>query len=445
MANDLKIVLVGGGSYNWSPRLLNDIILCQELENSHIVLLDIDRQAAQEMNACAKAIAKFHGRKFTFTCTTNQRKAFDSADFVVITISTGGFDTMKHDLKVPEKYHIYQTVGDTSGPGGWSRSLRNVPVFAQMAEDLAECAPNAVVLNYTNPMATLTMTLARISGLRTVGLCHGLFECYSVLQNIFNVEESQIKARFGGVNHFFWIVDFTIDGRDGYELLNERVRKQGSFAKLVKKVYVDGAGFHSDKYLADELLKVYGYLPYVGDRHTCEFFPHYLTSEETLEKYKLVRTPISWRRQHRRKARKYTQDLATGKQEPPKTASRETAVDIIKACTLNQDFIDVVNVPNVGQISNLPAGAVVETLGQVNSLGFQPISCGPLPPQIQELVYPHAAIQEPIVEASLSGNFELAVQALRQDPLCSHLLPGQVEKMAQELIRANKDYLPQFA
>ena len=438
-----KIVMVGGGSYNWCPKLLRDLMLAEELEGSEIVLLDPKLKAAEEVKAAGEAMAKRFGRRYGIRPTRGEPGAFRNADFVIITISTGDLEMMAHDLAIPERYGIFQTVGDTVGPGGWSRSLRNVPVFVHLARQIERLSPRAVVLNYTNPLACLTGTIRRVSGLRTVGLCHGVFGNYHVLQKLFGCREEDLAVRFGGVNHFIWVLDFSVRARAGYPLLKKRLGRR-SLDEALTEGETDEAGFHSHHALCDELYRQYGYLPYVGDRHTCEFLPGYITPRKSaLKRFRLVRTSIAQRRANRRRARRWTLALASGKAEPG-PRSRETAVDIIAAIARGKAFCDVVNLPNEGQIDNLPRGAVVETLGLVDGLGFRPISSGPLPPIIQQLVEPHCRCQLMTLEAALSGDRELALQALMADPLCAHLSPSEVRRMGLELMAATRKWLPQF-
>ncbi len=441
-AKGARIVMVGGGSYNWCPCLISDLVQTTEMEKSEIILLDPDLKAAKEVKAAAEKIAATFKRKFKFTATSDENFAFKGADFVVITISTGGLEMMRHDLAVPDKYGIYQTVGDSAGPGGWSRTLRNVPVFADMARKIENLAPDAVVLNYTNPMAALTGAIAAVSSLRTVGLCHGIFSTYQMLESIFGVEEKDVAINFCGVNHFFWVLDFKIKGQDGYPMLRRKL--EGRSLDQILKSGVDNAGFsHSNYLLCDELLEKYGYLTYVADRHTCEFFNAYLTDKEIMERFKLVRTSIEDRYAGLERGRKATLDLAAGRSKPG-SKSRETAVDIMKSFVTNKPFIDVVNMPNIGQVDNLPRGAVVETLGLVNSRGFSPIAAGPLPDRLLPLVEPHCRVQQMTLEAALKGDKELALQALMLDPLCSHLPPSEIRKMGLELMTATRAWLPQF-
>ena len=438
-----KIVMVGGGSYNWCPALLRDIMLAPQIDRSEIVLLDPDLAAAGEVKAAGDAMARRFGKKYRLRVTTSEASAFRDADFVIITISTGGLEMMAHDLAIPEKYGIFHTVGDTVGPGGWSRSLRNVPVFVHLTRQIERYAPRAVVLNYTNPMASLTGIIAEVSNLRAVGLCHGVFDTYRVLQKLFDCTEQDLAVRFGGVNHFFWVLDFTVRGQSGYPLLEKRLAGR-SLDQVLKQGHTDQAGFHSHHALFDELYRRYGYLTYAGDRHTCEFLPGYITpTPAALKAFKLVRTSVQQRRAGRARNRRWTGKLAAGKVDPG-PRSRETAVDIIVAVATGKGICDVVNLPNEGQIDNLPRGAVVETLGLADPLGFRPISPGPLPPVLAQIVGPHCRCQLMTLQAALTGDRKLALDALIADPICGHLPAAKVRRMGAELMQATKRWLPQF-
>ncbi|MAE61568.1 MAG: hypothetical protein CMJ49_09455 [Planctomycetaceae bacterium] len=439
----VKIVFVGGGSYNWCPTILCDLIREPALEGAQVVLLDLDVGAAGEIAAAAEAIAAALGRRFTFTATTDQTSAFAGADFVLITISTGGLDAVAHDLAVPERYGILHTVGDTSGPGGWSRSLRNIPVFVQLSQAIEQHAPNAVVLNYTNPMATLTGVFGACSNLRTVGLCHGVFGTYRVLEQLFDVEERDLTVRFGGTNHFFWVTDFSVRGESGYPLLRQRLADESIDGALAQGD-ADEMGFHSHHALFDDLYRRTGYLGYAGDRHTAEFLPGLLTAAAFAEnRFKLERTTVAQRREGQIKARQRALDLASGACEPFER-SRETAVDILRASVTNTPFTDVVNLANIGQIDNLPRGAIVETPGRVDAHGFAPITIGALPECLADMVRPHCDVQLMTLDAGLRGDLELALEALAADPLCADLDAGDVRRMGLELIDANRGLLPQF-
>lgn len=445
MYNKPRIVMVGGGSVNWSPKLLIDLMFVPGLECAHYEILDIDRAAGEKIVQFGQKLKETKGLECTFHYTDSHREAFTDADFVIITISTGDLEAMQYDIAIPEAYHIYHTVGDTVGPGGWARALRNIPVFVGLAADIEKYSPNAVVLNYTNPMSVLTNVFYKVSKLRTVGLCHGLFEVYDALMDIFELKrEEEIKVNFGGINHFFWILDFNIKGENGYELLKNKMGKR-SLAEMLHDFYRSKNGTDFNRFVCSELYDHFGYLTYIGDRHISEFLPNYLTgSKDKIRNYKLERTSIEERRKMKQDARNRLDAYISGAERIPDTRSRETAADIIGAFVNDRSFIDVVNLPNVGQIPNLPEGSIVETLGVVNSLGFKPLNVGELPEQIQNVVMPHALNQNMLVEAGLEENLEKALWVLCNDPMCSHLTYPEIKEMGMKLLQANQQYLTRF-
>jgi alpha-galactosidase/6-phospho-beta-glucosidase family protein len=447
MAKRIKLAYVGGGSFQWAPRIIRDIMMKEELPDIDFYLLDFNLEHAGLIHKLCEKMNKELKTNHQFIITNQEEEAYEGCDFVIICISTGGLTTMSKDLSIPEKYGIFATVGDTVGPGGWSRNLRNIPVFNEMAQKIERYSPNAVVLNYTNPMACLSKAFYAQTKLRTVGLCHGLFENYSTMQKIFGLEhEDQLKIRFGGVNHFFWILDFKVNGQDGYKLLREKLSGGKQFVDLINEAHQDEGGFSSNKFLASELYETFGLLPYIGDRHTCEFLPHVITGdEERLRKYRILRTTIEERQQKMEDKRHEIMQMISGEKPISYAKSRETAADIVEAVALGKEFIDIINVPNIGQIPSLPLGGIVETLGVVNTLGFTPITAGPLPEPINRLVLPHVVNSEIIYQAATEGDFELALQALYNDPSCAHLNYRQIRSMAMELIEVNKDFLPQFS
>ncbi|MDD4494020.1 MAG: hypothetical protein PHV32_06675 [Eubacteriales bacterium] len=435
MIKDPKIVIVGGGSLTFSPKLINDFMLTAGLENAHYELLDIDIKAAKRIAQLGKVLNEARGTNCSFSYTDRQCEALEDADFVLITISTGGLDAMRYDLEIPEDYGVFQTVGDTVGPGGWARALRNIPVFQDLTRDIEKICPGAFVLNYTNPMSVLTNVFYKTSKLKTVGLCHGVFETIDALKRILGFKNREdCKLKFAGVNHFFWILDFDVKGTNGYELLKEKTggKKLSDVTPELDPLFCS-------------LYEQLGYLSYSEDRHTCEFFPQYLTGDiKKLEKYKLKRTTIDERKGWMREKSQELDDYISGDKKLPDTFSGEAAADIIGSIAANRSRVDVVNVPNEGQIPNLPLGTIVETMGVIDGLGFRPLHAGKLPEPLLNFVLPHALNQNLIIEASLEGDLDKALYALYTDPLCAHLDFDDIKEMGMKLLSANKKYLPQF-
>jgi len=424
---EVKIVVIGGGSFLWSPSIIKDIILTKDLSGSTITLMDIDPKALRVMLKLGEKIVKKAGRDFKIEGTTNRREALQGSDYVILTISTGGLETMKYDLEIPRKYGVYQSVGDTTGPGGISRALRTIPVVVNITEDMEDLCPNAWLINYTNPITTLCMAVNKTTKIKTIGLCHGLFDTLHMLQKIFSVRPHEIQVKVGGINHLLWILDLQVKGQDGYALLRD---------------YIDRHGL-SISPVALKLFQGFCYLPAPQDRHIAEFFPYFLTEEaEAGKKYGVSLTTISDRLQRRAEIKQNIMKMLSGKMPIEMTKSWEKASDIISAIENRREEIHIMNLPNKGQIANLPMDTVVETFGVVSASGAHGIAVGKLPNGILNTLYPHVIKNELAVEAALTGDRQLALQAMLTDPLVRNI--ENAKKMLDELLKANAKYLPQF-
>jgi alpha-galactosidase len=441
----MKITLVGGGSYAWTPRIVCDMLLTPALANAEYILLDIDKKTSDLTKAYLDELCNRIGVKGKITSTNNQTKALQGADYVIITISTGGLAAMAHDLAIPEKFGIYHTVGDTCGPGGWSRTIRNFDVFANLANVFNEHCPKAMILNYTNPMITLTDVLARMCEGPVIGLCHGLFENLEFIKRYYKLDsEDEIAVKYAGINHFFWITEARARGIDVMKDMTRLMKTKG-FTQLRNAAYVDPLGHKSNREVATELFRQTGIMPYLGDRHTCEWFPRYITSKEAIKKYKILRTPIRDRYKWRSDAEKHLKKQIAGKGWPKEIKrTRETAADIVEAHSQGRVFIDVGNVPNIGQVSNLPLGAVLETAVRVDRNGLSPIAFGELPEQIRGMIDPWCSVLTMVVDALFAGDRKMAMRALRQDPICTGLTDPQVEEMGNRLLGAHKKFISAF-
>lgn len=453
----MYIIGVIGASSLWSPTLITDLMAVFQ-EPLDIRLIDIDPHALQLCQQWGEAATKHYGRKDKFTTYTNRRKALEGADAVIITISTGGLESMRWDIEIPEKYGIYATVGDTAGPGGWSRAIRNIPVFQQFAQDFDEICPTAFIINYTNPMSALTATLAQSCGNPVVGLCHSYFEMKDVIQHIFNLDDrNELSLQIAGMNHFIWLIDFKVGRKDGYTLLREKIGNR-SLRELLPQETIDEKGHATKHNLCAELYGTYGYLPYPGDRHTCEFLSYTLSgyperhnivtsdgeSYDTIKYCNIKRTSISHRQQrytriHENILKKINQFAEQSPQTIPK--SSETVAEMLYAYLNNRAMTEVVNTLNVGQIPGLPLGACVETFGIVDGLGVRPTIVNNVPEHLLEVMRPQAVSQKWVTEGAVKRNKSLLLQALYNDPQCKHMNPGEMKLMADELFAANKNYI----
>lgn len=442
-----KIAIIGGGSYNWAPTIINDVLLTEGLSGCHIALEDLAPEPLEVVRKLGEKMIADKKSDCTLTSTTDEAEALEGADFVIATISTGGFETMEKDLEIPLKYGVNQTVGDSVGPGGLARALRSVPVHVAIAEHMEKLCPDAWLVNITNPMATLCLAVAQTTRIKTVGLCHELQGVIHIVKNMLDLsEDTPMEMQVAGVNHFIWLLSFGIDGRDGFDLIREWMKNPTPFEvpdqeqkEMFAPSLIDTAK------LKLELLERYGCLPAAGDRHIAEFFETYLSDlGRAEERYGIKPTSITERRDSWFAAmRAYVLGMLEGTFPLPKKKSNEAISDVIAALAGDSpELVDVVNIPNNGQIANLPEGAIVETLGRVSTdkvEGLEPLE---LPEEIAELVLPHAENQFLIVKAALEGDRTAAREMLDRDPLTRNC--SDIDKMLDELLAAHSDYLPRF-
>ena len=451
----MKITIVGGGSYCWTPILFRDIIQTPELEGAEIVLEDINPKHLRDLLRCCRAILKQTRKtgKFKIKATTNEREALKDADYVILTITTGGFDAMEHDLAIPYKYGIWQPVGDTIGPGGLSRALRNIPAVVGIARTMERVCPNAWMLNITNPLSTLTRAVWRETGIRCIGLCHELYGALAFLERLLGAADwrTDFDCKSVGVNHLPWIIELRYDGRDAFPLIRRKLReirrakrapdRGGKIGTALDHTLVDS---HQVKSM---LFDVFGAFPAAGDRHLVEFFP-FFTTEATAKgaDFGVKLTTIEDRRRKwMPRWQQNVRDINAGRKKIDLTVSKEAVVKIIGALAGGAQWKDVLNLPNRGQVRELPPEVIVETLGFVERDQAHGLPIGTVPPAVLTQLQRHVTNQELTVEAAVSGDRALALQVLFNDPLCGTLRdPRHLKKMLDELLRANRQWLPLF-
>ncbi len=440
-----KIVVIGGGSYTWGPTFLRDIFATSELIGSTIVLQDIAQNRVDLVCSLAqKMIDDFH-LDFHLEKTLSLDEAMQGADFVILTITTGRLESMRPDLEIPAKYRIKQSVGDTTGPGGLSRALRNIPVVAEIGRKVMEICPNALFLNYTNPMTVLTRTLA-MQGVKVVGLCHEWIGVRENLAKIFGTVPENITAKIAGINHLIWVSDLYVDDKrvfDDLPAITEKILSGG-----LKVDQDDTSVFADHAKVKSTLFELYGALPAAGDRHIAEFFPHFINESTNWGgQYDLILTSVEDRYAMEAEAKGLIEAALRGDVplEPfMAEVSTEAANKIIRAITCNEKYVGIMNLPNVGQIGNLSCDAVVETYGVIDATGAHAITYGDVPDGVQSILEHHVRQQEMTVEAALNGDKQLALRVLLNDPLSSRLTVPQAKQMLEELLEANKNYLPKF-
>jgi alpha-galactosidase len=436
-----RIVIVGGGSFQWVPKLLLDIVNTPSLREAEIVLEDIDAASLEPMADFGRHVSRCTGAPLTISTTTNQREALAGADYVVVTISTGGFESMRHDLEIPDRYGIRQAVGDTVGPGGVMRALRNIPVLVGLARDMAEICPDAWMLNITNPMTTLCRAVTKATDVKTVGLCHEVTMAQSTLARLLDVPFDSFDYEIVGVNHLPVITELRVDGDDGFDRLRRRIADDEADA--------NPAAGRRDLLFANQvklsLFDRFGVLPAAGDRHLVEFFPGFLTEESNWGKrWGVGLTSIA--------DREVWLDYFKGEFEQlgattdlPATPSGEMVAPLIDSLLTGTPGAFPLNLPNRGQCPDLPADVVVEAMCTAGAHGVAGRDHARLPPTLAEWLRRIVASQETTVDAALSGDRDLVVEAMLLDPLAGRIDFDQLEHMTAEMLAATSRWLPQFA
>lgn len=448
----MQITIIGGGSYQWSPKLITDILGTPSLAGCHLVLMDVDAEPLPKMEKMFALANEQLGAQATVSSTTDRRRALEGADFVVVTISTGAFASMAVDLDVPARHGIRQSVGDTVGPGGISRSLRNVPVLVSIARDMAEICPEAWLLNITNPMTCLTRAVAKHTPVNVVGLCHEIGGYCLDLAIAFGVPAEAVRPTLCGVNHFPVLTSLEIDGRDGFDAIREMLDTLGGLDAIAPgpgRAEADPfspRGFAHRHVLSLGLFDRYGALPAAGDRHLAEFLPGVLTAESGWgETWGIELTTIPQREKNHQDDIDNVDSVLSGAEELATYPSGELVAPVIDSLLTGTRREVPLNLPNAGQCPDLPDGSVVESICAVDGKGMRGREATRAPAPLAELLRRHVAVQELTVEAAMAGDPRLVKAALALDLLAGRIDLREVEAMADELMAGTAEWLPQFA
>jgi alpha-galactosidase/6-phospho-beta-glucosidase family protein len=436
----IKIAFIGGGSVQWSPKIVTDIALCETFAGTQLVLHDIDAEALALLTRASERIVAQVGGDLQVTATLDRAEALQGADFVILCVAIGGLAAVRNDLEIPERYGIYQPVGDTVGPGGLARGLRHIPFAVQVAREMEQLCPNAWMLNLTNPMTTICRGMTRATGIHTIGLCHEVSGVSHRLADLLDAPVETITPEVAGINHLPVILRFDIGGRSGMPMLRDWLVEHGPFARvdqvelnIVFDVFIDRLAIKLT------LLEQLGVLFGAGDRHVAEFIPDFLSDEhERGRRYGVLLTTVDHREEmaHLRKAE--VERFVSGQPQELQRSTEQLA-PVMAALAGGPAGKFIVNVPNEGQIDNLPRDAVVECIAEVSSLGVRPLAVGPLPHAAYAVLAPHVARQELIVEAALTGRREPALAALATDPMVHD--PATAAPMLDELLEANAAFM----
>ncbi len=449
---NLNIAYIGGGSRGWAWGLMSDLALEKKLSGT-VKLYDIDYNAAYKNEIIGNRLYDREdvAGKWKYKAVKTMEEALIGSDFVIISVLPGTFEEMQSDVHEPEKYGIYQSVGDTVGPGGLVRAIRTIPIFVDIAKQIKRYAPKAWVINYTNPMSLCVRTLYEtFPEIKAIGCCHEVFGTQKLLasmleelEGIEGVDYKDVKVNVLGINHYTWIDKASYKDIDLFPLYKEFVNKyyEEGFEGTEKGHWMNNH-FASANRVKFDLFKKFGLIAAAGDRHLAEFMPNswYLKSPEKVREWKFGLTNVQWRKDHRQELLEKGDRLVEGKEEFILETTGEDGVAMIKALLGLGDLVTNVNLPNNGQIQGLPTNSVVETNALFTFDSIQPVVAGQLPTPIQNMVLTHIHNQETTLQAALSKDKGLALQAFVQDPLVN-LTPEHASELFEKMLFNTQRYL----
>ena len=424
-----RIVLVGAGSVEFTRNLLGDFLSYPELVNAEIVLHDIDPDRLATAERMARWTAGALGAEPTIRGSLDRREALAGADYVVNTVQVGGARATQVDFDVPARFGLRYTINDTINAGGVLRGLRTIPVVLGIASDMAEVCPEALLLNYTNPMGMLVRAVDEAIGIPTVGLCHSVYWTVHRLAEYLDVPVAEVDALSAGVNHLAWILRLEHRGVDLYPALH---------------AFVESGLVPGDDLVRADLFRRFGFYPTESSEHHAEYNPWFIP------KGQVERLNIPIGEYLSRVAGNLAEYEATKRRldagEPFEIErSGEYAAVIVHAVTAGAPARIVANVPNDGGrlIDNLAADACVEVPALVDGLGVHPIVVGPLPPQCAAYTRPAVDCQELTVRAALDEDRDLVYHAVLADPQVQAALSlDEAWRLTDELIAAEAEWLP---
>ena len=439
---------------------MTDLALAGEL-SGEIALFDIDvpaaelnRRIGERINASPDSVSVWDYKVYE-----ELPGALSGADFVVCSILPGTFDEMEADVHLPEKYGIYQSVGDTVGPGGVLRAMRTVPIYEGFAKAIKEYCPDAWVLNLTNPMTACTKTLYDVfPEIKAFGCCHEVFHAQEFLccvahelLGVKRPDRSEIKIDACGVNHFTWITEASYEGTDLLKILPDFIDR------YYESGYCERAGIAPDAFRDDpflygnkvkmDLFRRFGVLAAAGDRHLAEFMngSWYIKNEADAESWLFHLTPVSFRKRDRLEKIELSKRIADGTEAIKVKHSDEEVVELIKALAgVAAPVVSNANVINVGQMRGLPLGSVVETNCVFSQDSLKPITSKPLPPEVNALVLRNALNIENTYYGIKERNLRKIFEAFMNQPLCNGLSLSDGRKLFAQMTEATKDYLKDY-
>ncbi|OVE82852.1 alpha-glucosidase/alpha-galactosidase [Natronolimnobius baerhuensis] len=429
------ITFIGAGSMVFAKNLVGDILSFDALSDSTIRLMDIDEHRLAQTTAVAEAMVENGDVDATIESTTDRREALEGADYVLNMINVGGTEPFENEIRIPQEYGVKQSIGDTLGPGGVFRGLRTIPTMLEIARDMEELCPDALLLNYTNPMAILCWTMAEATDIETIGLCHSVPHTAEAIADYVDLPEDELDYWVAGINHMAWFLELEHDGTDVYPMLEEAMTDPEIYERDTVRFEIMN---HFDAFVTESSHHFSEYVPYF---RTDEAVIDEMTGTDYAERMPTATYLNGW------KERSEERDSALDDFDPEDAEierSEEYAARLIHSIETDTSRRLNLNVPNHDDyITNLPSEACVEVPCLIDGTGVRPCSVGDLPPQLISLIRTNVNVQQLAVKGGLEGDRDAVHQALKLDPLTAAALSlDEIHDMTEELIDANEAYLP---
>ncbi len=458
-----KIAVIGAGSAVFGLGTLATLVRSPALRGSTLTLVDIDAEGLNVMTALARRMNREWAAGMTIESSTRRAEALPDADFVILSIEVGAREELwRLDWEIPTRHGLRQPYGENGGPGGFAHTARNVPVVLGVARDMERLCPQAWLINFSNPLARLCLAVSRYTSIKVTGLCHQINVAYGIvaavladrwglevppgltmhsdpaniptLHRMADQGRAVVNVKVAGLNHFIWMVDIRdrATGEDLYPLFRQR--------------YLES--FRPDfEPLTRELFGLFGLCPAPGDTHLAEYLPW--CHDPLAKPWQTYRLPLyAWGDNEARRENQHRRAAALAAGEMPieslRQARSEGAVELIEAMIGDANaYAEAVNLPNRGYIPNLPEGVIVEVPAVASGDGLRGLVMDPLPEPIAELCRRETAVASLVVDATVRGDRDLALQALLLDPTMNDV--GRARAILADYLEAYAEWLPQFA
>jgi alpha-galactosidase len=433
------IVILGVGSTYFTRGIVESLIT--KSGEWDVRLVDIDPECLEIATLLSRRLVEAYDAPVEISGSVDRLDVLADADAVVSTIGVGGRRAWEKDVTVFRQFNTYQSTGDTYGAGGVSRALRTIPPLVEIARDIEKFCPNALLINFTNPLTVNVWAISKAAPkVRVAGLCYGVTYYEHYLANLIGVPWEETSCRAIGINHFTWITDLSYNG-------------QSVWPQVRKVMEARGFGSEKEPSYTWELFRMFDAFPCVGDGHICEFVPGWQgegayygktfgTTFHNFETYAAGFDKVFADMADQAYGRTPIIKRAENPDEKDTFKDEDLFIDVLNASMGGESIFRTVNLPNIGQASNLPKGAVLESTTLINGDGFQPLCFGDLPPGITAILMRILGTQELTVEAALKADRKLAIQALVAGETVK--TEAEAEKMMDVILDTHRDYLPQF-